>query len=231
MGIISRFTDIMSANINSILQKAEGKNADKLLEKYLSDAKENLGQIKAETAAVIAEEMSCGRKLAECEELCSKYKGYAVAAVKAGNDEDARKFLIHQNDEETKKAGLLKQYELAKQNSEKMRQMTQKLTSDIEVMQSRLTELKQKLDVAKQQEKLNKLNEKIGKDPMGNYDNLFESVQKRIDEAEAKAQLNAEQSSKTDELDDLMKKYDSNNPQAVSTSVDEQLKRLKESLE
>ena len=72
MGILSRFKDIMSANINSVLEKAESKNADKILENYLRDAKENLEEVAAETAGVIADEMAAARKVADLEEEIGK---------------------------------------------------------------------------------------------------------------------------------------------------------------
>ncbi|MCX4265284.1 MAG: PspA/IM30 family protein, partial [Firmicutes bacterium] len=100
--VLTRFADIMSANINSVLSKAEAKNADKLLEKYIADARRDLEQLKSETAAVIAEEMAQGRKLADCEANISKYTQYAEAAVRAGNDDDARKFLTYKQQESAK---------------------------------------------------------------------------------------------------------------------------------
>jgi phage shock protein A len=97
MGILQRFSDIMGANVNSVLSKSESANADKLLAKYIEDAKKNLGQVKAETAATIAEETGIARKLTETQELSKKYESYALAAVQAQNDDDARKFLGKQN--------------------------------------------------------------------------------------------------------------------------------------
>ena len=63
MGILQRFTDIMSANINSLLTGAEEKNAGKLLEKYLNDARANLEELKSETSAIIADEMAAARRV------------------------------------------------------------------------------------------------------------------------------------------------------------------------
>ena len=137
MGILSRFSDIMSANINSLLSKAEGANADKLLEKYLRDAKDNIAQVKAETAAVIAEETGLARKLDDNETNCKKYESYAVAAVKSGNDADARKFLTYKSHLETERVELAAQYHRAKDNSEKMRQMLKKLSEDVVAAESK----------------------------------------------------------------------------------------------
>ncbi len=91
MGILQRFSDIMSANINSLLSGAEEKNAGKLLEKYLADARANLEELKSETSAIIADEMAAARRVAANNEEIAKYDRYAEQAVLAGNDDDARK--------------------------------------------------------------------------------------------------------------------------------------------
>ena len=57
-GIIKRFKDIMSANINALLDKAE--DPEKMIDQYLRDMESDLGKVKAETAAVMAEETRAG---------------------------------------------------------------------------------------------------------------------------------------------------------------------------
>ena len=63
-GIIKRFKDIMSANINALLDKAE--DPEKMVDQYLRDMESDLGKVKAETAAVMAEEKRAKRELDEC---------------------------------------------------------------------------------------------------------------------------------------------------------------------
>ena len=50
--ILKRFTDIMSANINALLDKAE--DPAKMVDQYIRDIESDLGNVKAETAAVMA---------------------------------------------------------------------------------------------------------------------------------------------------------------------------------
>ena len=90
-GIIKRFKDIMSANINALLDKAE--DPEKMIDQYLRDMESDLGKVKAETAAVMAEETRAKRELDECGQEIEKMQRYAEKALTAGNEEDARKFL------------------------------------------------------------------------------------------------------------------------------------------
>ncbi len=230
MGILSRFKDIMNANINSMLEKAESKNADKILENYLREAKENLEEVKAETAGVIADEMAAARKVADLEEEAVKLGKYAEQAVLAGNDGDAKKFLEGKNRAMSQKAQAETVYAQAKVNSDRMREMTKKLMDDITAAENRLNELKAKLAVAEQTEKMNELNEKMaGKSySFAGYDSLADAVQKRIDAADAKAQLNNELNADYD-IDALKAKYDVE-AAAGSSSVDDELSALKAKL-
>ena len=229
MGIIGRFSDIMSANINSVLSKLENDNAEELLEKYLRDAKQNLSQVKAEAASVIAKEKGAERKVSECSEDVAKFNNYVMAALKAGNDADAKKFLTHKNELEAKLAGYQREYMDAKDSSEKMRQMTAKLTEDVQAAQNKMQEMKAKLLIAKQQEKMNSMNQKMNSTGMGNFDNMMDSLQQRIDAAEARAEL--EKASAPDaDIADLAAKYDIDGGSGSSSSVDDELLKMKAEL-
>ena len=54
MGILTRFKDIMSANINALLDKCE--DPEKMIDQYMRNLESDLGKVKAETASVMAEE-------------------------------------------------------------------------------------------------------------------------------------------------------------------------------
>jgi len=226
MGILQRFTDIMSANINSLLTGAEEKNAGKLLEKYLNDARANLEELKSETSAIIADEMAAARRVNANSEEIAKYDRYAEQAVLAGNDDDARKFLDAKSQLTAKKADLENAYQLAKDNSDKMRQMTRKLMDDIASAEGKMVELRAKLSVAEHKEKMDDLMHKVsGRTDMSGFENMMEAVQKRIDSVDAKVALNEELADKMD-IKKLEEKY-SEKASEVSATVEADLAALK----
>ena len=75
MGVIQRFKDIMSANINAMLDKAE--DPAKMIDQYLRNLESDLGNVKAETASIMAEEKRCKRELDECTAEVQKMQSYA----------------------------------------------------------------------------------------------------------------------------------------------------------
>lgn len=220
-GIIKRFTDIMSANINALLDKAE--DPAKMIDQYLRDMESDLGKVKAETAAVMAEEAREKRELDECAEEIAKMQEYAKRAVLSGNDNDAKQFLAAKKKLEDKQTALSTAYEAAAQNASKMRSMHDKLVKDIQELNSRRDAIKAKLAVAKTQEKINKLGGSISgaADSMSAFERMEAKADKMLDEANAMAQLN--QSAEKSDISDLMSKYD----QEPASEVDDELAKLK----
>ena len=52
MGIIARFRDIMAANINALLDKAE--DPEKMIDQLMRNLASDLAEVKEETAGIIA---------------------------------------------------------------------------------------------------------------------------------------------------------------------------------
>ncbi|MCQ2509823.1 MAG: PspA/IM30 family protein [Lachnospiraceae bacterium] len=223
-GILKRFKDIMAANINALLDKAE--NPEKMIDQYLRDMENDLQKVKEETASVMAEATRAKRVLDEQDAEIAKMQKYAEKAILAGNDGDAKKFLERKLQLTNDRAALATVAENAQANADKMRAMHDKLTKDIATLNERKASIKAKVQAAKAQEKMNELSEKVGKinvtDGMSAFDKMEEKANKMLDKANAKAELN-KGSENVESVSSLASKYDTES----STEVDDELAALK----
>ena len=224
-GILERFKTIMSSNINALLDKME--DPEKMIDQYLRDMEKDLGSVKAETVAVMAQESAAKRKVTECEDEIKKMESYAKKALQAGNEADARMFLEKKESIKIKLESLEKEKMIAVENSLKMREMHDKLTSDIQKLNAKRNEIKAKIKMAKSAQKINSMTSSTGiSGKMDSFNSIEEKVDRMLDEANASIELN---SSKKDEVDDLMKKYDSGESEN-SSAVDAEIERLKKEM-
>lgn len=221
MGILKRFGDIMSANINALLDKAE--DPEKMIDQCLRDLESDLGKVKAETAAIMADEQRAKRELDECTAEVNKMQAYAEKALMAGNEEDARTFLTKKAELANKQASLQQAYDLSAANSQKMRQMHDKLIKDINDLNSRRDAIKAKVRVAKAQERINEMGNSMGnaEASMSAFDRMEAKANSMLDKANAMAELNSSSDKKA--MDDLTAKYDS----APTAAVEDELAALK----
>ena len=223
MGVVSRFMDIMSANINSLLDKAE--DPEKMIDQYLRDLEKDLAEVKAETASVMAEEARAKREYEEAVAEVNKLQNYAEKAVAAGNDADAKAFLMSKKNAQIKADGLKTAYDAAANNATKMRQMHDKLVNDIANLQARKEAIKAKAAVAKAQEKVNQVGSSLNgvAEHLSNFDKMEEKANQLLDKAAAMAELNMAASPSS--IEELEAKYDS---AAITTSdIDMELEALK----
>ena len=222
MGILSRFKDIMSANINALLDKAE--DLEKMIDQCLRNLNSDLGKVKSETAAIMAEDARAKRALDECDEEINKMQAYAVKALEANNENDARRFLEQKASLSEKRTSLSQAYETAHTNAVNMRNMHDKLVGDINELESRKNMIKGKLAAAKTQERINKMGSSItsANSTIASFERFEDLANQRLDQANAMAELN--QSSAESDIKDLTEKY------SRSTDVDNELAALKASL-
>ncbi len=226
MGILARFKEIMSSNINAILDRAE--DPAKMIDQALRNLNTDLGKVKSETAAIMAEENRSKRELDRCQEDIDKMQTYAVRALESNEESDARKFLEEKAWLVKKLASLEDNHNIAKTNSEKMRDMHDKLVIDISELESRKDVIKGKLNVAKARERMNKMVSSSVTDAnssLANFERYEDMANAALDKANAMASLN--QTQEDTKINDLINKYSN----VSSADIDNELEALKVSLE
>lgn len=219
MGIISRFTEIMKANINDLLDKAE--DPMKMLDQIEREVRENYAQVKKETAGVMANEKVARDKVTECQKEIAQIEAAAMGAVRAGNDDDARQLLARKQAKMEQLTSLQQALDLAVQTSTQMQQMTNKLAGDLETIKIKKDASKAKIQAAKAQSSMNKVmgGTKKTEASLSALQRYEDKADKMLYAAQAEAQLNEQQSS----TDSLINKYAGSG----SVSVEEELAAMK----
>ena len=223
MGILSRFVEIINANINSLLEKAE--DPAKMVDQYLIDAKKDLADVKRQTAEVMAEEARTKRLIDANAAEIAKYADLAKKALTAGNEGDAKVFIAKKQQLENEGAPLQVAYAAAHENALKMRQLHDKLTADIQQLEAKKASIKSKVSVAETQQTVNKYSYSTDKfeQTVAAVGRMEEKADKMLDEATAMAELNQQP---IDEAKLIEEKYKS----GETASVNDELEALKKEL-
>ena len=224
MSMLQRFKDIMSSNINALLDKAE--DPEKMIDQMIRNLQSDLGKVKSETATVMAEEARLNRQLTELKAEEEKMITYAKKALQAGSDDDAKLFLEKKNSIQNKASEVETRLISARQNSQNMKAMHDKISSQVADLNARKNEIKAKIQQAKLQEKMNTMTSSVtGAASISKFDEIEEKANAMLDKANAMQELNQVNDGG---IDDLMAKYDSTTDN--TSSVDDELAALKDSL-
>lgn len=224
MSMLQRFKDIMSSNINALLDKAE--DPEKMIDQMIRNLQSDLGKVKSETATVMAEEARLNRQLTELKAEEEKMITYAKKALQAGSDDDAKLFLEKKNSIQNKASEVETRLISARQNSQNMKAMHDKLSSQVADLNARKNEIKAKIQQAKLQEKMNNMTSSVtGAASISKFDDIEAKANAMLDKANAMQELNQVNDGG---IDDLMSKYDSATDS--TSSVDDELAALKDSL-
>ncbi len=129
MGIFTRFRDIISSNLNSMLDKAE--DPEKLIRLMIREMEDTLVEIKASCAGVMTERKKAERQLEEITGKSAYWEEKAGMAVQKGRD-DLAKEALHEKRRYTRRIDVLESEiadlnQLVDQYQDDIRQLEEKL--------------------------------------------------------------------------------------------------------
>jgi phage shock protein A len=136
MGIFSRISDIISANLNDMVEGFE--NPEKMLKQAVREMQTTIDQAMQSTAKTMAGETMVKRELDKNRQEATVWASRAQAAVADGNDDLARKAIARRQEHEKLVAALEDQLAASQQT-------TQKLRRQLEAMRAKLAEAKRRL--------------------------------------------------------------------------------------
>jgi len=183
MSVFSRFTDIINANINSLLEKAE--DPEKIIRLMIQEMEDTLVKIRSAAAKCIADRKALGRHIDHLEREQVEWARRAEVAVRRDREDLARAAL-------TEKQAIADRVEHMKGELESLDGQLEKFNADITQLQGKLTDAKtrQRSIVIRHKTASSQLSARkhIHSDRLDEMLFRFESAERRIDRVESEAE-------------------------------------------
>jgi phage shock protein A len=183
MGIFSRFSDIVNANINAVLEKAE--DPEKIIRLMIQEMEDTLVEIRSAAAKCIADRKELGRHIDLLERERLDWANRAELAVRREREDLARAAL-------TEKQAI-------EDRTEQMKAELEGLDGQLEKFNSDITQLQSKLDDAKTRQRSIVIRHKTASSQLSARKHIhddridemlyrFETAERRIDRVESEAE-------------------------------------------
>ena len=215
MGFFSRITDIVSANVNDLLDKAE--DPEKMIKLMVLEMNEAVTKSTSALAQAMGNEKRLEMQYNKLKESSGDMQAKALVALKAGNEDLAKQVLA-------KKAGIDSQVTQYKEMYDQASTTTATMKAQVDKLKMKLDEARMKEQTliarsksAKAQAEFSKQLGGFGDNTFAKFDKMEEKVLKQEAEAQAFTQLADGETS----LDDQLAKLEQN------TQVDDELAKLK----
>ena len=212
---LARIPKILEANINDALDKAQ--DPQKMAKQLLVDYKRNLADVKEALAEVMADLDVAENKWKDAQVNVQRKTAAAMAAVQAGNQDDARTLIAAKQQAEVTAGELKKNYDTLVAQVNQMKAGYNKMVQDMDILQQRADIAAAKIQVAKTTEKMSKATQMAS---ASKITDSFAQLEAQADRRLAKANAMAELDSHVETADEIQAKYERS---ATSPSVEAEL--------
>ena len=217
MGIFSRLSDIINANLNALLDRAE--DPSKLIRLIIQEMEDTLVEVRSSTVKIIAEKKEIERKIAHLRAECDDWTRKAEIALTRDREDLAKGALMA-------KAKAAETATTLESDLAPLVEALSKSDEDIKRLQAKLTDARtrEKALAARRESAVNrvKVRAKLHDSRIVNAFARFEQVERGLDELEGKAESYdvGRAKSLADEINDL----------AATDTVESELAQLKAKL-
>nr|WP_321261953.1 PspA/IM30 family protein [uncultured Sphaerochaeta sp.] len=198
MGVFSRFLDIVNANINSLLDKAE--DPEKMIKLMMQEMEDTLIELKSSCAAKMASRAKTDRTYKEALNAVERWQSRAELAISKGREDLAREALL---EKKQAKATL----DRLKEELATYDEVIKTAKSEINQIEDKLSTVKQKYQMmverAKRAREEQAAQETLRRASEGNTLHRFNDMEEKIDRMQADNDLNRSGSTLDEKFRDL----------------------------
>ena len=197
MSIFSRVSDIINANVSDMLDRAE--DPEKMIKMLIFEMEEQIGKAREGVAKAIAGEKKLESNLAKNRSESEAWQAKAESAIKAQDEDLARKCLSRKKEHDRIADGIQPQWERARQTSDSLKSDLRRLEEKLSESIRRRDSLVARQMAAEAQREVQSVAPSMNQ-VQRSFDK-FDRMERRVEDMEAEAAAVAELADLSGELD------------------------------